>query len=414
MKLTKPAVDKAIHPPSGQTFIWDDELKGFGLRLTATKKTYIVQRRVGAKTVRVTIGAHNVFTPAQARQIASIELGKLSTGIHTNELKRTAKTKSVTLGEAFAQYKKDKSFTANTLRGYEVAYKAGFKEWDGKQIVSINRSMIDAKFLELSEKSKSQANLAFRLLRALLNYSMEKFSTQESGESIPLIPSNPTNRLTILKMWHKLEPRTGHIAPDQLKPWFAALSSSQTDTTHRATVKDFCAFVLLTGCREQEAARLKWSDVDLKKKTVTFTVTKNKKKHKLPIGDWLASMLARRTAANALPYVFPAENESGHLKNHRDDVKALNVSSGVKFTLHDLRRTFATIVNHRLAKNFTHSTIKKLLNHSAGDVTNNYIQILPEDLREPMCLIEQFVLRHAGLIPTAEVVNIANSKPIAA
>ena len=113
-------------------------------------------------------------------------------------------------------------------RGFTLDwYKVAFQDWDGKQVVTISRSMIDSRFAMLSKGSKSQANLAFRFLRALLNYAMEKFSAQEDGESVPLIPSNPVNRLTVLKMWHKLEPRTGNITPEQLRPVEEALSRWQ-------------------------------------------------------------------------------------------------------------------------------------------------------------------------------------------
>ncbi len=45
MKLTKTVIDALELPDKGQKFIWDGELKGFGVRLTPGGKAYIVQAR---------------------------------------------------------------------------------------------------------------------------------------------------------------------------------------------------------------------------------------------------------------------------------------------------------------------------------------------------------------------------------
>lgn len=72
-KITKRVVD-AIEKAERDQFIWDDELRGFGLKVTpAGKKIYIVQYRTGGRgspTRRYTIGAHDPWTPAKAREEA--------------------------------------------------------------------------------------------------------------------------------------------------------------------------------------------------------------------------------------------------------------------------------------------------------------------------------------------------------
>ncbi len=401
-KITKRTVDAAQCPTTGQIFIWDSELPGFGLRITPTRKTYIVQNRVAGKTVRITIGLHGPLTPDQARREAVKLLGDMAKGVNRNQAERETKLRSVTLAEAFNAYVGSRPLSANTLKDYHKAMTRAFADWQDMPLVTLSRAMIERRFDQLSERSQAQANQQFRFLRALLNFSMEKYSTAD-GE--PLIPSNPCNRLTALKKWHRIERRTRHIEPHQLEAWFRALAHNPDDTEHRNAVRDFCAFILLTGCREQEAGRLTWDDVDLSNRTVTFRQTKNHRTHTLPVGKWLSGLLARRKAtAGASRYVFPADNREGHLMHHRKSVLAIGQQSGVPFTLHDLRRTFASIVNHRLERNFSAYTIKRLLNHSSGgDVTQGYIQFGVEDLREPMQAVETFVLKCAGLEQSAPI-----------
>ena len=45
MKLTKKVIDGLPLPSSGQKLVWDDEVKGFGLRLTVAKKTYMLSEK---------------------------------------------------------------------------------------------------------------------------------------------------------------------------------------------------------------------------------------------------------------------------------------------------------------------------------------------------------------------------------
>ncbi len=52
--------------------------------------------------------------------------------------------------------------------------------------------------------------------------------------------------------------------------------------------------------------------------------------------------------------------------------KVIELSS-VQFTSHDLRRTFASIVN-MLSDSISYYTVKRLLNHKTSDVTAGYVQ----------------------------------------
>ncbi len=82
-RITKRSVDAAT-PDTKDAYLWDDELKGFGLKTTpAGKKVYLVQYRIGGRngrTRRVTIGAHGTLTPEQARVEARRVLGQIASG----------------------------------------------------------------------------------------------------------------------------------------------------------------------------------------------------------------------------------------------------------------------------------------------------------------------------------------------
>jgi hypothetical protein len=73
--------------------------------------------------------------------------------------------------------------------------------------------------------------------------------------------------------------------------------------------------------------------------------------------------------------------------------------SGVPFSPHDLRRTFASIVS-RLGDRLSYYTTKRLLNHRTSDVTEGYVQFDLEQLRSAMQAVEDFVL---------QIVNVTSS-----
>ena len=63
-KLTKSAID-AANPKSDDFFLWDSELKGFGIKIAkGGRKSYVCKYRAGnsrtAPTRRMTIGAHGI------------------------------------------------------------------------------------------------------------------------------------------------------------------------------------------------------------------------------------------------------------------------------------------------------------------------------------------------------------------
>ena len=391
MKLTKSVIDK-IKFEGKEAFYWDDDLKGFGIKVTTTSKRYIVQSRVNGRTVRKAIGATTVYTPEEARRQAKIQLGLMANNIDVNIEDKKTKRRKTTLQQAFDDYIRLKNITTATKVKYERSMRLSFEDWKNKPINSINREMIEKRFRDISQRSPAIANSDFRFLRALLNFAMEQYAVD--GE--PLIPSNPCARLSILKLWNRVERRQTYIHPTKIKTFFEGLQPHKDDSDYIKTVKNQCLFILFTGCRDQEAGCLRWDNVDFDLRTLTFNNTKNHKTHILPMGNYLFGFMDDLKRKSSSPFVFPASNKSGHIENQRKAVHMLAEQSGIQFTLHDIRRTFASIANNHIS-GITNFTLKKLLNHSESDVTAGYIQFEVESLRRPMQMIEDFILEQAGV-----------------
>jgi integrase len=161
---------------------------------------------------------------------------------------------------------------------------------------------------------------------------------------------------------------------------------------------------LLTGLRRQEAAKLRWQDVDLKARTFVIVDTKNRDSHTLPLSDYLVDLLRRRKENSTSAYIFPGDGKMGYIVEPRLHIERVAEASEVPFTLHDLRRTFVTTAERLDIPAYA---LKRLLNHKMRqDVTAGYIIADAERLREPMQKITDFVLKAAGVKESAEVVDL--------
>jgi integrase len=410
-RLTKSAVDRIISPENGQSLYWDSELQGFGLRVGAQDRAYIAQGRVNGRTVRFTIGRHGRYTPEEARKHAKAILGDMSKGLDPNEAKAEARARGLTLIKLYEEFKRSrKGLKAKTLYDYGRIMNTCFGGWRNRPVREITPAMIERKHSDIGKNSPALANLAMRFLRAVLNYGAA--CTMDNGK--PLLLSNPAKVLSAKKAWFRIKPRSSYIKPTELADWWKAV-----DALDNETLRDYLQLVMLTGLRRNEAERLQWANVDLKARTLTVPDTKNHRDHSLPLSDYLLDMLSRRKRAaekrakdndtEQSAYVFSGEGITGHLVEPKRQVGKVTESSGITFTIHDLRRTFASIVNS-LDKTLSYYTIKRLLNHHiSGDVTANYIQHDVEQLRAGMQAVTDYVLKMAGKKASADVI-IAGGK----
>lgn len=393
MKLTKSGIDKLQPPASNYTLHWDDALPGFGLRITASGvRSFIVQKRINGKEHRATLGRYGVLTPEQARREAQKFLGQVAQGNNPVAEKVKARAVSATLKEVVKAYRESRQLKPRTLSDLTQAFKS-LEDWETKPLSSITREMISKRHRELGEKSPARANLSMRYLRAVFNYAIAHYTDNEGQ---PFITDNPVKRLSQTRSWFRVDRRETVIKPHQLKPWFAAvLALSNT------VARDYFLTILLTGLRRSEALDLLWADVDLEGKTLIVRDTKNHRDHTLPLSDYLLETLkARKAESDVLKakegaskdigkFVFTSER--GRLQNWRYAQDSVVTKSGVSFTIHDLRRTFATIAN---SLDIPAYTVKMLLNHKIGsDVTAGYIVADVERLRAPMQKITDYIIQ---------------------
>lgn len=411
LHFTKRALEKLPPAQEGRRDYYQDTGSD-GLLIGITDrgaKSFRVRRKLNGKSIRVTLGRFPDMTIDQARRKAREALSTLAEGINPVAEKRASRSRAMTLGGVFEDYigSRGQSLKPSTAADYRRVLNCYLLDWIDRPMTDIGRDAVERRHRRISERSLAQANYAMRLLRALFNFAMARY---EDGNGCPILTDNPTLRLSGVKAWHVIDRRQTVIKPHQLPVWWAAVDALDSDqaTAKASVVRDYLRFLLLTGLRRGEAARLRWVDVDLTAGTFTIPDPKNRERHTLPLSDYLAELLRRRQNDGS-PFVFPGgpkrdTGKPGYIVEPRRWLHQVTRDSGVAFTIHDLRRTFATVAE---SLDISPYTLKRLLNHKSGaDVTAGYLIIDTERLRDPMQRITDYILRAAGAKPTAAVIPL--------
>lgn len=393
MRITKSFVDKVSTPPldsngkATQIIHRDSAIVGFGLRVTSTGvKSFIVETRINGKSRRKTLGRYGRITVEQARKEAVKFLGKVAQGSDPIAERKADLIKSVDLITAFEDYLiTRKDLKESTIHDYRRHINGAFSDWKKRPLTDITKDMVESRHRTLGQKSKARANGAMRVLRAIYNHSMAKY---EDEKGVPIIGVNPVERISQIRAWYKIEPRRTLIKAHQIADWYQGTLQLNNEGS-----RDYLHLILLTGLRRSEASRLSWDDIDFKDDTLIVTETKNHRTHTLSLSDFLREMLKRRFINRSSMYVFPSETDTGYMVDPSSAIKRVVELSKVKFTLHDLRRTFITIAEQI---DISAYALKQLLNHKdANDVTAGYIVIGVDRLRKPMQAITDYIVRAA-------------------
>ena len=169
-----------------------DSPVGFGVKISAKKKTYIVQQSVSSpgnspetggkspsEVIRPTIGNVSDFANIdQAREGARnlVQTTKL-TKRNPNKIKRESDASELTISEVFAQYRqhllgRSKPAKPNTLSVLDKAENR-LKEWAGLRVKDLTGNEILRKFDEISSRARTASEQTFRWANVAVRHAIE-------------------------------------------------------------------------------------------------------------------------------------------------------------------------------------------------------------------------------------------------
>lgn len=145
---------------------------------------------------------------------------------------------------------------------------------------------------------------------------------------------------------------------------------------------------LFAGLRKKELLRLKYTDVDLQNMSIFIYQGKGSKDRVVPICSKLAESLERylperKRLNKTCPEFFTSLNRNIGLTETgiKRLVESIREASGIKFTIHKLRHTFATLMLEGGCDIFS---LSKMMGHSDIKTTTIYLAASAEHLRAQM------------------------------
>ncbi|MGK2962981.1 MAG: tyrosine-type recombinase/integrase [Gemmatimonadaceae bacterium] len=138
-------------------------------------------------------------------------------------------------------------------------------------------------------------------------------------------------------------------------------------------------FLLLTGWREQEALKLRWTDLNLERGTATLPDTKTGRSQRV-IGAPARLLLSDLPRLKGSPFVFPGASPERPLATlTRVWLAARHAAKLDDVRLHDLRHSFASV---SASSGGSLLLIGKLLGHRDTSTTAKYAHLLDDPMRE--------------------------------
>jgi integrase len=412
-KITKRVIDGLRRPePGARLYVWDTELKGFGVVFHGTGNQKVFVLAYGPKNARrrVTLGTYGPVEVGKARELALAALAKESEGEDPAEIRRRRRavpTFKLWVTEYLAavslRKKRPQVDTWHLLgprggRGRQAVDSPAMERWGHEQISKITPTDVQALLHHIGEThGRIQANRAYASWRACFQAAVRAGHISENPcARVRKFPENPPRQRTFSAM--------------EMDALVVALKA--------LPLRDRVFFKLLieTGCRKSEALAARWEDVDTAGRLWTLKSPKAGRLQMIPLAPTTArtldelrgaakaelkaaqeaqiraetpkqvasAALAMTRASAACEWLFPSVRPGQTKEGHATEVKGLwsRVRTAAELpkglTLHDLRRTFGLEV----AKRAGILVASKLLRHSDARITSQvYTPLAMEDLR---------------------------------
>lgn len=271
-KLTKRTVD-AAQPGTADLFLWDGDVKGFGLKVTASgRKIYVLQYRTqGGQSRRYTIGKHgSPWTPDLARTEAERLLRRIAEGKDPQAEKKAARTPDATLTVAavFETFMQRHVSQTRVEKEYRGAFKNEvLPHWGDWPIGRVERRDVIAMLDRIVDRGvPMRANRVFAYVRKFFNWciSRDLIATSPCIGVRPPTPERDRDRVLSDE-----EVRVLGVAAGTLGWPFGP----------------FVTMLLLTAQRLNEVAGMRWSELDLDAALWTLPAgrAKNGQAHHVPL-----------------------------------------------------------------------------------------------------------------------------------
>lgn len=373
-KLTKRAVD-ALKPRAADYFVWDDELRGFGIRvLPRGAKTFLVQYRAAGRTRRVKVGRYGAVTADEARARAKTLLGGVADGEDPAE-EISDHRKAPAMREVCQRFLRD-----HVDVRLKPASRYDYRNIVEKVIIPLlgTRKIIDIKRADIADLHHAfratpyRANRILGILSKLFNLA-EVWGLRRDG-------SNPCRH--VAKFPEKRRER--FLSGPELIRLGEVLMAAEEAGTENAQVIAAYRLLILTGCRMREIQFLKWDYI-----TATHIMLPDSKTgaRKVPLPPVALDILRTLPRVHGNPYVITGAVAGQAVTDLEKPWRRLRAEAGLdEVRIHDLRHTYAS---NAVMSGLSIPVLGKILGHTQIQTTMRYAHLADEPVREAADKVSQ-------------------------
>lgn len=377
-KLTKRFVDQ-VTPEAKDVTYWDDELRGFGLRVWPTgRKVYIAMTRVKGRLRKVTIGPHGPTTPEKARIKAHQIISEAKAGNDpVKEMDLTRKSPTMKeLGERFLkehvavrckpstqyEYRRSVELFINPKIGTRKA-----SDIERSDIAELHHNMRDVPY---------QANRTLGVLSKMFNL----------AEVWGLRPDHSNPCLHVKKFPERKRER--FLSPEEYAALGKTLNEIEIDGSETKSAVNAIRLLMVTGCRLGEIMTLKWDYVDIDKGELRLPDSKTGAKI-VHFGQAVADMLKKIELIEGNPWVITGKKEGARLTDLQHPWRRIRARAGLDdLRIHDLRHSYAS---GALALGEGLPMIGKLLGHTQVQTTARYAHLANDPVKAAAGKVSDFI-----------------------
>jgi integrase len=372
VKLTKRRVDAA---PVGQkrTYLWDSEVKGFGLRvLPSGRKVFVLSYRAedGAKRMPA-LGTYGTLTVEQARDLAKEWMARVRSGEDPSQDRRD-KRLAPTVDDAVEKYLEEHSARYNKpsshRKNQERARLHVLPALGRRKVASITREDI----LRLHGSMRDRPGAANRTV-ALLSKMLA--CCMEWGWHPGPNPAQGIKKYREQRLHRDLsEFELRRLA----KAMREAESGDDPSLLLNPTAIAAIRLLMFSGCRRGEVLGLRWDEVDIDRGLLRLKDSKSGQKT-----VWLNSaareVIKGQEPLLGNPHVFPGKSPGKPLHDLNGPWKRIRERTNLHgVRLHDLRHSFASWA---AGEGQSLVVIGKLLGHKVPATTARYADLANDPAR---------------------------------
>jgi integrase len=374
LKLTKRAIDAAT-PGTSRYILWDDELKGFGVRVELSgTKTYLIRYRSGggrsAPLRQMVLGRHGVLTPEEARREARIQLARVAKGDDPAG-ERSTKRKELTIAQLVERYVAEHLEAHNkptTRKECErIARAEIIPVFGSTRLSDLTRPMIH-KWHSGFANRPYQGNRCLAVLRKMLSLAAHEWELRQD---------NPARGIKLFREFR----RERFSTDDDLRVIGAWLNKVEVENSQPLGAIIATRLLALTGMRLGEVLGLQWQYIDLDDNVMRLPDTKVGARV-MALGTSAAALLSalKGVGIRIGPVVCDFDGTALSRDRYRRFWAELRKHTGLKeLRPHDFRHGAATFGAQAGANAFL---LRDFMGHSTVAMTSEYVARVVDPLRQ--------------------------------